>query len=105
MFFLSETELALTRLFPLIGFQIITESSSLEDLPCLERASHLSDKPTMTVFRGIATTIVKYSRQAKPLPAHLLKFPAETLIPVKGKMVTVLLPAKLSAVLRRNLGE
>jgi hypothetical protein len=29
--------LALTRLFPLIGFQIITESSSLEDLPCLER--------------------------------------------------------------------
>jgi hypothetical protein len=28
---------ALTRLFPIIGFQIITETSSPEDLPGIER--------------------------------------------------------------------
>ena len=35
----------------------------------------------------------------------LAKFRAQKLIAVKGKVVTVLSPAKLSAVLRRNLGE
>lgn len=35
----------------------------------------------------------------------LAKFRAQKIIVVKGKVVTVLSPAKLSAVLRRNLGE
>ena len=35
----------------------------------------------------------------------LAKFRAQKLITVKGKVVTVLSPAKLSALLRRNLGE
>ena len=35
----------------------------------------------------------------------LAKFRAQKLIAVKGKIVTVLSPAKLSALLRRNLGE
>ncbi len=35
----------------------------------------------------------------------LAKFREQNLIAVKGKVVTVLAPAKLSAVLRRNLGE
>jgi hypothetical protein len=53
---LSEIQFALTRLFPFIGFQIITEPGSLEDLPCLERDKHLSDKANLTDFTGIATT-------------------------------------------------
>jgi len=35
----------------------------------------------------------------------LAKFRAQKLLAVKGKVVTVLSPAKLSALLRRNLGE
>jgi CRP/FNR family transcriptional regulator len=35
----------------------------------------------------------------------LAKFREQKLLVVKGKTVTVLSPAKLSAVLRRNLGE
>ena len=37
MFYCPRLYCALTRLFPLTGFQIITEPSSPEDLPCLER--------------------------------------------------------------------
>ena len=37
MFNCPRLNFAFTRLFPFIGFQIITEPSSLEDLPCLER--------------------------------------------------------------------
>jgi hypothetical protein len=36
MFFVPKLTFFLIRLFPLIGFQIITELNSLEDLPCLE---------------------------------------------------------------------
>jgi CRP/FNR family transcriptional regulator len=35
----------------------------------------------------------------------LAKFREQKLISVKGKVVTVLSPAKLTALLRRNLGE
>jgi hypothetical protein len=37
MFYCRGLYLALTRLFPSIGFQIIIEQRSLEDLPSLER--------------------------------------------------------------------
>ncbi|HXR05559.1 MAG TPA: hypothetical protein VN836_12715 [Verrucomicrobiae bacterium] len=37
MFYCPRLNFASTRLFPLIGFQIITEPGSPEDLPCLER--------------------------------------------------------------------
>ena len=40
MFYCPRLDFAFTRLFPIIGFQIITETSSLEDLPCLERDKH-----------------------------------------------------------------
>ncbi len=40
MFYCTRLDFAFTRLFPIIGFQIITETSSLEDLPCLERDKH-----------------------------------------------------------------
>lgn len=47
MFNCTGPNFALTRLFPLIGFQIITERSSLEDLPCLER-----DKPSIKTIQS-----------------------------------------------------
>jgi hypothetical protein len=56
MFYCPRLDFAFIRLFPVFGFQIITETSSLEDLPCLERDKHLSDASTLTGFRRIATT-------------------------------------------------
>jgi hypothetical protein len=48
---------ALTRLFPFIGFQIITEPGSLEDFPCLERDKQLPDTVTLAGLAGIATIL------------------------------------------------
>jgi len=42
---------------------------------------------------------------SETLSRTFAKFRAQKLVAVKGKLVTVLSPAKLSAVLRRNLGE
>ena len=44
MFYCPRLNFAFARLFPLIGFQIITEPGSLEDSPCLER-DKLSNRP------------------------------------------------------------
>jgi hypothetical protein len=41
----------LTRLFPRIGFQIITETSSPEDSPCLESKNDLLDSAEYSSYR------------------------------------------------------
>jgi hypothetical protein len=49
-----------SRLSPNAGPEIITDSSSLEELPCLEKTSYLTDFPSVGCIGGIATTIGKY---------------------------------------------
>ncbi|MCU0787883.1 MAG: hypothetical protein MUC91_06790, partial [Verrucomicrobia bacterium] len=60
MFYCPRLNIALTRLFPIIGFQTITELSSPEDFPRLGESSYLIDFSSLTGFSRIATTIVKY---------------------------------------------
>jgi hypothetical protein len=52
--------LAFARLFPLIGFQIITEVTSLEDLPCLERNKLSNRHRNMPHAAGKARIIGNY---------------------------------------------
>jgi len=52
MFNCPGPDLALTRLFPFVGFQIITEPGSLEDLPCLERDKRSIRHNHADRFRG-----------------------------------------------------
>jgi len=65
MTFCPRLNFALTRLFPVVGFQIITELRSPEDSPCLGETSYLTDARRMPRFRWIATFILIYFR-SKP---------------------------------------
>ena len=62
----TEPKFALTRLFPLIGFQIITEQRSLEDLPCLKKHKFPSDNSIVAGFAVIATAIFAINTMGQP---------------------------------------
>src|SRR6266568_5143381 len=55
--FYCATNAAFTRLFPTIGFQIVTETSSLEDLPCRGIDKLSNSGANMNHSRGIANSI------------------------------------------------
>jgi hypothetical protein len=58
-------------LFPIIGFQIITEPSSLEDFPSLERTSYPTDRATLIVPDIIASNLFCH-------PAHRAQLDTRT---------------------------
>ena len=68
--FYCPTNFTFQRLFPNAGSKIITELSSLEDSPCLER-DKLSNRTSvsLTGFGGIATTIGNYLLENNPVVA------------------------------------
>ena len=62
--FYCATNAAFTRLFPTIGFQIVTETSSLEDLPCRGIDKLSNSAANMNYSRRIATSIFEKSFHA-----------------------------------------
>ena len=67
--FYCATNAAFTRLFPTIGFQIVTETSSLEDLPCRGIDKLSNSGANLNYSRGVATIIFRYLFMP-PWPNH-----------------------------------
>ena len=61
-------------MFPIIGFQIITESNSLDDLPCLERLKFIYQTFHCTLFCLNSNT---YFNQSGPCVAAILNLPGK----------------------------
>jgi hypothetical protein len=54
-----------SRLFPTIGFQIITEPSSLEDSPCSEITSYFTDESILPGSPAVASKIFNASGRSR----------------------------------------
>jgi hypothetical protein len=87
--FYCATNAAFTRLFPTIGFQIVTETSSLEDFPCRGIDKLSNSGRSMDFSGGIATDFFKNlftlsapSRMAVTFGARrAIKFPPQAAAP------------------------
>jgi hypothetical protein len=67
MFYCPRLNFALTRLFPLIGFQIITELSSPEDSPCRGSSVLSNRRANCRTFPGNGKDYLDKSFRAKIL--------------------------------------
>jgi hypothetical protein len=75
MFYCPRLNFAFARLFPLIGFQIITEPGSPEDLPCLERDKPSNRRTQHDGFRRNGNNNRRLCFGAQPgIPLWILRF-------------------------------
>lgn len=70
MYYCPRLNIALTRPFPLIGFQIITELRSPEDLPCLAIDNYLTDNNRLASHRRDGNKYLSMKNRPKQTVLH-----------------------------------
>jgi hypothetical protein len=91
MLYCPRLNYALTRLFPNFGFQIITETGSLEDLPCLERDKRSNRRDEPDRFRGNSND---YRRTTAALNRRLKSGVKELALELESKGYKAIMKAK-----------